>query len=140
MRATRFLEAALLAVVLGLGALPGRAWATLSTAGFRAVAVAHAGYPVSAIAVAPDGRLFAAIQARGQQGDPALPGTAEIRVYQSYATTDGSVLDEGRVWATIEGVRATTSEEGVLGLTLAPDFASSRLVYVYLTTTDEAAN
>src|SRR5207244_4618785 len=96
--------------------------------------------PVAPIAVAPGGRLFAAIQARAQQSDPALPGTAEIRVYASYATTDGSMLDEGRVWATVDGVRATTGEEGVLGLALAPDFPTSRLVYVYLTTTDEAAN
>jgi glucose/arabinose dehydrogenase len=50
------------------------------------------------------------------------------------------VLDEGGVWATVDGVRATTSEEGLLGLALAPDFATSRLVYVYLTTTDEAQN
>jgi glucose/arabinose dehydrogenase len=44
------------------------------------------------------------------------------------------------VWATVDGVRATASEEGVLGLALAPDFATSRLVYVYLTTTDELVN
>ncbi|TMA63599.1 MAG: PQQ-dependent sugar dehydrogenase [Deltaproteobacteria bacterium] len=140
MRATRPSPAALLAAALAVCALAGRARATLSTAGFRAVAVAHAEYPVSSIAVAPDGRLFAAVQAHGQQTDSALPGTAEIRVYQSYATTDGSMLDGGRVWATVDGVRATTGEEGVLGLALAPDFPTSRLVYVYLTTTDEAAN
>jgi glucose/arabinose dehydrogenase len=31
-------------------------------------------------------------------------------------------------------------EEGLLGIALAPDFASSKLVYVYLTTTDEDVN
>jgi hypothetical protein len=31
-------------------------------------------------------------------------------------------------------------EEGLLGLALAPDFATSKLVYVYLTTTDESVN
>jgi len=42
-----------------------------------------------------------------RQSDPAVPGTAEIRVYDRYATSDGSTLDEGRLWATVEGVRAT---------------------------------
>src|SRR5262245_48008480 len=31
-------------------------------------------------------------------------------------------------------------EEGLLGIALAPDFATSKLVYVYLTTTDEEVN
>jgi glucose/arabinose dehydrogenase len=37
-------------------------------------------------------------------------------------------------------VRATTSEEGLLGIALAPDFAVSKLLYAYLTTTDEDQN
>jgi glucose/arabinose dehydrogenase len=111
----------------------------LATAGFRAVAVAHSAWPISSIAVAPDGRLFAAIQANGQTIG-TTPGTAEIRTYTSYATTDGSVLDRGTLWATVDGVRATTSEEGLLGVALAPDFTTSKLVYVYLTTTDESVN
>jgi glucose/arabinose dehydrogenase len=115
------------------------AHAMLSTPGFRAVAVGHAEWPISALAVAPDGRLFAAIQANGQTSG-TTPGTAEIRVYSSYATTDGAILDEGAFWATIDGVRATTNEEGLLGIALAPDFPTSKLVYVYLTTTDENQN
>jgi len=111
-------------------------WASLGTSGFHAVGVAHSAYPISAIAVAPDGRLFAAVQALGQTLG-ATPGTAEIRVYSAYATNDGSVLDEGAVWATVPGVRATNNEEGLLGIALAPDFATSGLVYVYLTTTDD---
>jgi glucose/arabinose dehydrogenase len=47
------------------------------------------------------------------------------------------VLDEGAVWAPIAGVRATNIDEGLLGIALAPDFATSGLVYVYLTTTDD---
>src|SRR2546425_1148800 len=43
----------------------------------------------------------------------------------------------GRVTRT---VRATTIDEGLLGIALAPDFATSKLVYVYLTTTDESVN
>lgn len=113
----------------------GDAVATLDEPGFRAVAVALARNPVSALAVAPDGRLFAAVQALAQtQGD--TPGSAEIRVFSAYRDADGSVLDEGTLWATIEGVRATTNEEGLLGIALAPDFATSRLLYVHLTTTD----
>jgi glucose/arabinose dehydrogenase len=128
-----------LLAVVALAASGRPAVATLGTAGFRAIGVAHASYPISAVAVAPDGRLFAAVQALGSSADPD-PGTAEIRVYQTYAANDGSVLDEGTVWATVDGVRATTSEEGLLGIALAPDFATSRLVYVYLTTTDDAVN
>ncbi|MCW5890910.1 MAG: PQQ-dependent sugar dehydrogenase [bacterium] len=126
------------ALVCALGTPPA-VRATLDEPGFRAVAVALARNPISAIAVAPDGRLFAAVQALEQtSGD--VPGTAEIRVYTAYAENDGSVLDEGTVWATVETVRATNNEEGLLGMALAPDFATSKLVYVYLTTTDEEVN
>lgn len=129
------------AVALGivLGA-PGAARASLETPGFRAVGVAHSAYPISALAVAPDGRLFATVQELGQQPDPDTPTSAEIRVYQSYSSGDGSTLDEGTVWATISDVRATNGEEGLLGIALAPDFATSKLVYVYLTTTGEDHN
>jgi len=111
----------------------------LDTPGFRAVAVAQTANPISAIAVAPDGRLFAAVQELGQTSG-STPGTAEIRVFSTYATTDGSTLDTGAVWATLDNVRATTMEEGVLGIAVSPDFATSKLVYVYLTTTDESVN
>ena len=57
--------------------------------------------PVSSMAVAPDGRLFVAVQANGQTFDPDA-GTGEIRAYSGYAAADGSRLDEGSVWATIE--------------------------------------
>lgn len=127
---------ATLGTALALLAGPiGEAVATLDEPGFRAVAVALTRNPVSALAVAPDGRLFAAVQALAQtQGD--TPGRAEIRVFSAYRDTDGSVLDEGTLWATVDGVRATTNEEGLLGIALAPDFATSGLVYVHLTTTD----
>jgi len=132
------LLAAPVALVAWLGTVP-HASASLATSDFRAVAVAHARYPIAAIAPAPDGRLFAAVQALGATTG-TTPGTAEIRVYSSYATNDGSVFDEGAVWATVEGVKANNNEEGLLGIALAPDFATSKLVYVYLTTTDEDAN
>jgi glucose/arabinose dehydrogenase len=138
MRLPRAVGAAVMAAALVVtGSRPGRA--SLSTPGFRAVAVAHVAHPVSAMAVAPDGRLFVAVQADGQTSG-TTPGTAEIRTYTSFGTTDGSLLDAGVLWATVEGVRATTAEEGLLGLTLAPDFSVSKLVYVYLTTTDESVN
>jgi len=125
---------AALALGIVLGAL-GAARASLETPGFRAVGVAHSAYPISALAVAPDGRLFATVQELGPQPDPDTPTSAEIRVYQSYSSVDGSTLDEGTVWATITDVRATNGEEGLLGIALAPDFATSKLVYVYVTTT-----
>jgi glucose/arabinose dehydrogenase len=128
-----------LALALAGAAAPRTARAVLDTDGFRAVAVAQTAYPISAIAVAPDGRLFATVQELGQTTG-STPGTAEIRVFSSYKTTDGSVLDTGAVWATVDGVRATNLEEGLLGIALAPDFATSKLVYVYLTTTDEEVN
>jgi len=126
-------------VVLVLAAVPRAGRAMLATAGFRAVGVAHSINPISALATAPDGRLFVAIQANGQTVGTA-PGSAEIRVYSSYATADGSVLDEGTSWAKVDNVRATTSEEGLLGIALAPDFAVSKLLYAYVTTTDEDQN
>jgi glucose/arabinose dehydrogenase len=122
-----------------LSMAPRPARAELGSAGFRAVGVAHVPAPVSSMAVAPDGRLFVVVQANGQSFDPDA-GSGEIRVYSGYATADGSRLDEGSVWATIDGVRATNNEEGVLGLALAPDFAVSKVVYVYVTTTNDDRN
>ena len=126
-------------VMLMVVAAPGFVRAELGSAGFRAVGVAHVPAPVSSMAVAPDGRLFVAVQANGQSFDPDV-GTGEIRVYSSYSTADGSLLDEGSVWATVDGIRATTSEEGVLGLALAPDFAVSKTLYVYVTTMGDDKN
>ncbi|MGH7895745.1 MAG: PQQ-dependent sugar dehydrogenase [Candidatus Binatia bacterium] len=128
-----------LALALAGAAAPRTARAVLDTPGFRAVAVAQTAYPISAIAVAPDGRLFATVQELGQTSG-STPGTAEIRVFSAYKSTDGATLDTGSLWATVDGVRATTIEEGLLGIALAPDFATSKLVYVYLTTTDESVN
>lgn len=128
-----------LALLLAGATAPGTARAVLDTPGFRAVAVAQTPYPISAIAVAPDGRLFATVQELGQTTG-STPGTAEVRVFSDYKSTDGSTLDTGSVWATVDGVRATTMEEGLLGIAIAPDFATSKLVYVYLTTTDENVN
>ena len=141
MRRTVFSAAgsAALALYIVLGA-PGAALAALETPGFRAVGVAHSAYPISALAVAPDGRLFAAVQALDAQKDQDTPTSAEIRVYSAYKTGDGSTLDEGTVWATLDDVRAMNGEEGLLGVALAPDFATSKLVYVYLTTTSDDAN
>lgn len=120
--------------------VPGRAAAVLDEPGFRAIPVAQSDYPISALAVAPDGRLFAAVQSLEQPVDPEDPGTAEIRVYTDYATSDGAVLEEGTVWGTIENVHTRDIDEGLLGIALAPDFATSKLVYVYLTTTDDEEN
>src|SRR5262249_32344490 len=124
---------------LALLALARPAAATLDTHGFRAVAVGLTRHPISALALAPDGRLFAAVQATGQSQDD-VPGTAEIRVFSSYRQLDGSNLEEGALWATVENVRATSIEEGLLGIALAPDFATSKLLYVHVTTTEQDVN
>jgi glucose/arabinose dehydrogenase len=113
--------------------------AALGTPGFRVVPVAHAEYPVSAMAVAPDGRLFVAIQALGRPVD-AERGPAEIRVYRDYRSIDGSLMDEGSTWASVDDVRATNTEEGLIGLALAPDFPTSKLVYAHVVTSIDQAD
>lgn len=140
MRRARTIAARAAAVAL-LAALvrPTAADAALATPGFRAVGVAHSLNPISAMAAAPDGRLFVAVQTTAQTA-AGVDGTTEIRVYTDYATSDGALLDEGISWATLAGVRSTSTEEGLLSLALAPDFATSKLVYVYLATNDESAN
>jgi len=125
---------------IAIAASSREASAILDAEGFRAVPVAHAEWPISAVAVAPDGRLFAAIQARGRSQSDGPPTTAEIRVYDTYKTTDGAIIDEGRLWATVPNVRADNASQGLLGIAVAPDFAASGLVYVYLTTDAEDGN
>ena len=92
----RLVAAAALLALLFAGAV-APANASLDTAGFRAVGVAHSQYPISALALAPDGRLFAAVQALGQTSG-TTPGQAEIRVYSTYSGADGSLMDEGTTW------------------------------------------
>lgn len=130
----------LAAALIAIAASTREASAILDAEGFRAVAVAHAEWPISSAAVAPDGRLFAAIQAHGRSEVENAPVTAEIRVYEGYKTTDGALIDEGKLWATVDKVRANDMSEGLLGIAVAPDFAASGLVYVYLTTTNEEDN
>jgi len=125
--------ARLLLIGCAAACLARPAHAVLGTPGFRVVPVAHSDYPISALAVAPDGRLFAVIQALGRPVD-ANRGPAEIRVYSQYRSIDGSLLDEGTLWATVDDVHPSNNEEGLLGLALAPDFPTSKLVYVHVTT------
>src|SRR4030095_11609950 len=134
-------RSAALALGIALG-VPNTAHGSLETTGFRAVGVAVSENPISAraVAVAPDARLFATVQAVEQQTDPETPVSAEIRVYQAYTTGDGSTLDKGTLWATIDALHAGGGEEGLLGIALAPDFATSKLVYVYVTTTADDTN
>lgn len=121
---------------VAVAAPPARA--VLDAPGFRAVPVAIAEHPVSQLAVAPDGRLFVAVQALGRpETEPR--GTAEIRVYDAYRTTDGAQLDAGALWATVADVHVDNSDEGLLGIALAPDFATSGHVYVHVTTSRDGA-
>jgi glucose/arabinose dehydrogenase len=131
----RVAAAALSILVHGIGT-PDTVHALMDEPGFRAVPVAHSAYPISALAVAPDGRMFAAVQSLEQPEDPDDPGTAEIRVFTDYQDGDGAVFDEGTVWATVTNLFTRNIDEGLLGIALAPDFATSKLVYVYVTTHD----
>jgi hypothetical protein len=105
-RPTRFL-------VAGLLALAPAAQAVLDTPGFRAVPVARTDHPISTMAVAPDGRLFAAVQGLSAS-ETEHNRQAEIRVFTDYAVTDGSKLDGGAVWATLDDVHVDNSDEGLL--------------------------
>jgi glucose/arabinose dehydrogenase len=125
--------ARLLLTGCALACLVRPATAILTTPGFRVVPVAHSDHPISAMAVAPDGRLFAAIQALGNPPE-AERGPAEIRVYSQYKSIDGSLMDEGTLWATVDEVHPSNNEEGLIGLALAPDFPTSKLVYVHVVT------
>ena len=115
MRRTVCMAAGSAALALGmvLGA-SGGARGSLETPGFRAVGVAHSAYPISALALAPDGRLFAAVQMLDEQkSDPLTPLPAEIRVYQGYKTADGSTLDKGTTWATLDLAFELRATKGV---------------------------
>jgi glucose/arabinose dehydrogenase len=76
----------------------------------------------SAMAFAPDGRLFVCERATGN-----------IRIVQ-----DGALLPGN--WATVPCANNTASEHGLLGIAIDPDFLVNGFVYVYYTTADQAQN
>src|SRR5262245_50109108 len=98
--------------LLLLAAVPARA-ATLP-AGFAEVQVAGGIASPTAMAFAPDGRLFVA-----EQG-------GRLRVIKSGALMATPFVD-------LSGVVDFQGERGLLGVTLDPSFATNQFVYVYFT-------
>ena len=100
-------------VLFGLLATPPLAAATLPS-GFTEQLVANGLNDPTAMALAPDGRIFVA-----QQG-------GQLRVIKN-----GSLLPAPFVTVTTD----TSGERGLLGVAFDPDFASNQYVYVYYTAT-----
>jgi glucose/arabinose dehydrogenase len=99
--------------VPGEGGRSALAAATLPT-GFRETVIANVGAP-TAMAMAPDGRLFVCNQwgsLRVIKGDVLLPGPF------------------------LEVATSLNGERGLLGVAIDPDFPSSPYVYVYYTASD----
>jgi glucose/arabinose dehydrogenase len=105
----------LLSVVLGVG-LGGRTLAAAATlpAGFTETQIASGLASPTAMAFAPDGRLFVC-----EQG-------GRLRVIR-----DGTLLPTPFLTVTV----SATGERGLLGVAFDPAFAANRFVYVYYTAT-----
>lgn len=89
------------------------AGAAVLPSGFTDALVASLGGP-TALAFTPDGRMLVTTQA------------GRLRVVQSNALVAAPALD-------LTGVICATSERGLLGVAVDPDFASNRFVYLYYT-------
>lgn len=76
----------------------------------------------SAMAFAPDGRLFVCERTTGN-----------IRVFANGALQAGA-------WANVPCLNSSGSEQGLLSLAVDPGFLTNRFVYVYYTTTDQQQN
>jgi glucose/arabinose dehydrogenase len=100
-------------VLVGLG-VPRAALAVTLPAGFTHVAYATGLTGPDAMAFAPDGRIFVTEKA------------GSLRVIKN-----GSLLSTPFVTVTVD----VQGERGLLGVTLDPDFATNRYVYVYYTAT-----
>ncbi|HEV2845274.1 MAG TPA: PQQ-dependent sugar dehydrogenase, partial [Thermoanaerobaculia bacterium] len=100
-------------VLLGLLAVSPLAAATLPS-GFTEQLVANGLNNPTAMALAPDGRVFVALQG------------GQLRVIKN-----GSLLPTPFVTLTV----SSAGERGLLGVTFDPDFATNQYVYVYYTAT-----
>jgi len=111
---------ALLGAIVGLWATaPPSAWGATLPTGFAETQVATGLASPTAMAVAPDGRLFVC-----QQG-------GQLRVIKN-----GALLAAPFVTLTV----SSSGERGLLGVTFDPDFASTQYVYVYYTATTPAVH
>src|SRR5215207_5226390 len=111
----------LLLVPAILGSLPGARPAMAATlpSGFTESVVASGLASPTAMALAPDGRLFIA-----QQG-------GQLRVAKN-----GALLATPFVTVTV----SSSGERGLLGVAIDPNFASNQWVYVYYTATSPAVH
>jgi glucose/arabinose dehydrogenase len=106
------------AIWVGLVLLPGVSWSTLSAATLPAGFVetqfgSNLGGSPTAMAFAPDGRLFVCLQG------------GQLRVIKN-----GALLPTPFVSLSVNSV----SERGLLGIAFDPNFATNQFVYLYYTT------
>jgi glucose/arabinose dehydrogenase len=106
------------AVVAAAALVPRPAMATVP-AGFVDEAVASVSAP-TAIAFTPDGRMLVTTQPGQLQVRPAPYSSATTALDLSALPGAGSVV-------------CTTSERGLLGIAVDPEFAANRFVYLYYT-------
>jgi len=106
------------AIWIGLALLPAVSWSTLSAATLPAGFVetqfgGNLGGPPTAMAFAPDGRLFVCLQG------------GQLRVIKN-----GALLATPFVSLSVN----SSSERGLLGIAFDPNFATNQFVYLYYTT------
>jgi glucose/arabinose dehydrogenase len=100
-----------------LSLLSGLSWAATLPSGFAETQIASGIPRPTAMAIAPDGRIFIC-----EQG-------GRLRVVKN-----SSLLSTPFLTVTV----SSTGERGLLGVTFDPDFATNRFVYVYYTATTPA--
>ncbi|HKQ72659.1 MAG TPA: PQQ-dependent sugar dehydrogenase [Blastocatellia bacterium] len=106
-----------MALCVLLSVLAGLGWAATLPSGFAETQIASAIPAPTAMAIAPDGRIFIC-----EQG-------GRLRVVKN-----GSLLSTPFLTVTV----SSTGERGLLGVAFDPDFATNRFVYVYYTATTPA--
>ncbi len=118
-RAVRLLLFAVVLLLLGPGMLPVEIKAATLPANFTETQFATGFTSPTAMAFAPDGRLFVC-----QQG-------GQLRVFKN-----GALLAAPFVTLTVD----SNGERGLLGLAFDPNFATNNFVYVYYTATTPAVH
>src|SRR5687768_6878334 len=113
----RVLVTATAFLLLAIGAGSMRVHAATVPTGFTEIQIASGLSNPTAMAFAPDGRLFVCLQG------------GQLRVIK-----DGALLPAPFLTVTVN----SSGERGLLGVTFDPDFATNRFVYVYYTATTPA--
>ena len=115
----RVLVTATTFLLLAIGGGSMRAYAPTVPTGFTEIEVASGLSNPTAMAFAPDGRLFVCLQG------------GQLRVIK-----DGALLPTPFLSVTV----SSSGERGLLGVAFDPDFASNNYVYVYYTATTPAVH